>query len=274
LKIDSKTSSGEEYKKVMEAVREHIFQTHTFPQITDISNQTGILKSRCTDICKKLINQKQLYKVFGGAGLSTVVLPYDMMQVVLRTQAKPDWMAKHSFREKGNLDKEIEKLSSKVAEYEMFERLLYTTDVPLEEAVTFTLEWLGFQDVRHYKEDTDNPDVTFMYDGIKALIEIEGTTKAGDKNKALQLDGWMTREIMDFNRKASELKSFLTVNHFRETEPEKRGDPLTTHAKEFLKLKQSHFFTTYFLFNIVKDVMDGLSKEEARKKVWEGEKIG
>ena len=155
----------------------------------------------------------------------------------------------------------------------MFERLLYTTDIPLQEAVAFALEWLGFLDVKHYKEDPDNPDVTFMYKDIKALVEIEGTTKASDKNKALQLDGWMTREIMDLNRKAGELKGFLIVNHFREMEPEKRGDPLTTHAKEFLKLKQSYFFTTCFLFNIVKDVMDGLSKEEAQKKVWEGEKI-
>lgn len=266
--------SSEEYKKVVEAVRDYIFQTHNFPQITDIAKLTGIAKPKCSDMCTQLIEQKQLYKVFGGVGLSTVVLPYDMMQVVLRTQARPKWMAKHSFKEKSKLDKKIENLSSKVTEYERFERLLYTTDIPLEEAVAFALEWLGFQNVKHHKEDTDNPDVTFVYEGIKALVEIEGTTKASDKKKVLQLDGWMTREIMDFNRKASELKGFLTVNHFREMEPEKRGDPLTTHAKEFLKLKQSYFFTTCFLFNIVKDVMGGLSKEEARNKVWEGEKIG
>ena len=30
-----------------------------------------------------------------------------MMQVVLRTQAKPEWTAKHSFKEKNNLDKGI-----------------------------------------------------------------------------------------------------------------------------------------------------------------------
>ena len=257
----------------MEAVRNYIFQTHNFPQVTDVSKLTNIPKPKCTDICNQLIGQKQLYRVFGGAGLPTVVLPYDMMQVVLRAQAKPGWMAKYSFEEKNNLDSEIKKLSSKVTEYEMFERLLYTTDIPLQEAVAFALEWLGFQDVKHYKEDTDNPDVTFMYEGIKALVEIEGTTKAGDKDKAQQLDGWMKREIINFSRKASELKGFLVVNHFRETEPERRGNSLTTHAKEFLKLNQSHFFTTYFLFNIVKEVKGGLSKEKARKKVWEGEKI-
>ncbi len=41
------------------------------------------------------------YKKVDGYGLPTVVLPYDMMQVVLRTQDK------HSFKEKSNLDKGI-----------------------------------------------------------------------------------------------------------------------------------------------------------------------
>lgn len=273
MKRGNNRSSEQEYNKVIESVRDYIFQTHNFPQITDISNLTGISKFKCTDICNQLIEQKQLYKVFGGVGLPTVVLPYDMMQEVLQTQAKPKWMAKYSFTEKKDLDMQIRQLGEKISKYEQFERLLYTTDIPLEEAVAFALEWLGFQDVKHYKDDTDNPDVTFIYEGIKALVEIEGTTKAGDKRKAQQLEGWMTREITKFNKKASELQGFFVVNHFREIEFEKRGVPLTTHAKEFLKLYQSHFFTTYFLFNVVKGVMSGLSKEEARKKVWEGEKI-
>lgn len=271
--MDSRRFSKEECQKVMEAVRGHIFRTHNFPQITDISNLTGIHKPKCTGICNQLIKQDQLYKVFGGPRLPTVVLPYDMMQQVLRTQAKPKWMAKYSFTEKKGLDAQIKQLSEKVSEYEQFERLLYATDIPLQEAVAFVLERLDFQDVKHYKEDTDNPDVTFVYEGIKALVEIEGTTKAGDKTKAQQLDGWVKREIVEFNKKASELKGFFVVNHFREIEPEKRGEPLTPHAKEFLNLNQSHFFTTYFLFSIVRDVMNGLSKEEAQKKVWEGEKI-
>lgn len=273
MKITGKSPSGEEYKKVMESVRNHIFKTHNFPQITDIARNTAIPKSKCANICSILIGQKQLHRVFGGEGLPTVVVPYDMMQVVLRTQAKPEWMDKYSFEEKVKLDNEIEKLSSKVAHYEMFERLLYTTDNPLEEAVAFALEWMGFQDVRHHKEDTDNPDVTFEYKSKKAIVEIEGTTRAGDKDKAQQLDGWIRREITNFNKRANELKGFFVVNHFREEEPINRGDPLTPHAKEFLKLYQSHFFTTYFLFNILTNIMNGLSKEKALKRVWEGEKI-
>jgi hypothetical protein len=268
-----KSTTGEDYRKVMEVVKDYIFKTHTFPQISDIAKQSGIPKPKCTAICKELIGQNQLYKVFGGTGLSTVVIPYDMMQAILRTQAKPKWMDKYSFKEKNKLDKKVEELTSQITEYEMFERLLYMTDIPLQEAVSFALDWLGFENVIHLKEDTDNPDITFTYQGLKALVEVEGTTKAGDKEKAQQLDGWVKREIVEHNKKAHELKSFLVVNHFREIEPQNRGEPLTPHAKEFLKHNQSHFFTTHFLFNAVKSVMGGVSKDEARREVWNGEKI-
>jgi hypothetical protein len=268
-----KSTIGEDYRKVTEVVKDHIFTTHTFPQITDIAKQSGIPKLKCTSICNELIGQNRLYKVFWGTGLATVVIPYDMMQMILRIQAKPKWMDKYSFKEKNKLDKKVEELTSQITDYEMFERLLYMTDIPLQEAVSFALEWLGFENVIHFKEDTDNPDVTFTYQGLKALVEVEGTIKAGDKNKAQQLEGWVKREIVEHNKKAAELKGFFVVNHFREIEPQERSEPLTPHAKEYLKLNQSHFFTTYFLFDTVKTVMDGLSKDEARKKVWNGEKI-
>jgi hypothetical protein len=268
-----KSATGEDYRKVMEVVKDYIFTTHTFPQISDIAKKSSIPRTKCTSICNKLIGQRQLYKVFEGTGLPTVVIPYDMMQAILRTQAKPAWMDKYSFKEKNELDAKVEELTSQITEYEMFERLLYMTDIPLQEAVSFALDWLGFENVMHLKEDTDNPDVTFTYQGLEALVEVEGTTKAGDKEKAQQLNGWVRREIVQHNKKTEELKSFYVVNHFREIEPQKRGEPLTPHAKQFLKLYQSHFFTTHFLFNAVKTVMGGVSKDEARKEVWNGEKI-
>ena len=79
-------------------------------------------------------------------------------------------------------------LQSELVTYELFKRLLYTTDFALEEAVAFALSWLEFEDVIHNKDNTDNPDVTFKHDGKKALVEIEGTTKAGGKAKVLQLE--------------------------------------------------------------------------------------
>jgi hypothetical protein len=65
------------------------------------------------------------------------------------------------------------------------------------------------------------------------------------------------------------------VNHFRDIEPDKRGEPLTPKAKEFLRYyAKLSFFTSTFLIDIVKRVANNkLSREDARKLVWEGEKI-
>lgn len=267
--------SSEDYKKVMQAVREHIFRNHKFPSISQIAKITRIPVSRCKSMCNRLARENQLYIVFGGGkGLPIIVLPYDMMQGVLRTQAKPKWMDKFGFKEKNKLDREIKERNKKIIVYEMFERLLYTEDVPLEEAVAFTLDWLGFNNVRHYKENPDNPDITFEHDEKLVLVEVEGTTKAGDKSKVLQLDGWIRREIELRGKKREELIGIFVVNHYREIEPNKRSAPLTQHAKEFLKHYRFQFFTTRFLFDTIKQVINGLSREKAKEAVLKGERIG
>ena len=267
-KQKSNAASSEE---VMDAVREYIFENHRFPQTNDIAKQLGMQRTRCKRVVDDLIRERKLYVVFQGPTMPKVVLPYDMMQGVLRTQSKPKWITAYEFKQKKELDRQTEELQKRTYDYEMFERLLYATDIPLQEAVAFALRWLDFANLKHHVDDPDNPDITFEYGGIKALVEVEGTTRAGDKRKVEQLAGWLKREIETGNKKLEELQGFLVVNHYRDKNPVERNDPLTPHAKEFLKLNSSRFFTTAFLLNIVKDVTGGLSKEEARKRVWEGE---
>jgi hypothetical protein len=267
----------EDYKNVMQSIEEYIFQSHKFPSKTQVSELTNIPKEKCDVIIEQLIRQNQLYSVFGGGhGYPEVILPYDMMQGVIMTQKRPDWLQgeSYSFKEKADIESQIRESSKSLIMYDMFERLLYCTDIPLEEAVAYTLNWLGFQNVIHHKENKDYADVTFDCDGLKLIVEVEGTTKQGDKPKVLQLDGWIKTEIEKEERDQSLIRGLFVINHFREMEPEKRGDPLTKHAKDFLKRYQFLFFTTLFLFNIVKQANEGkLKPEDARKLVMEGERI-
>lgn len=262
--------SGDDFEQVLGTVREYVFQNHRFPQINDIVKQSGLPKTKCKQICDCLITQKKLYIAFEGPTMPQVVMPYELMQEMLRNQPKPKWISEYEFKEKTELDNQIEELQKQTYDYEMFERLLYATDIPLEEAVAFALKWLDFTSVEHHA-DTDKPEITFEYDGIKALVEVEGTTGPADKRKVQQLAGWLTQEIEEEGRKADELQGFLVVNHYRDKNPTERDDPLTSKAKEFLKLNRSRFFTTSFLFNIVREVMKRVSRDEARRKVWEGE---
>lgn len=267
-------SETDDYRAIMQAVRDFIFERHRFPQVNDIVDMTKLQRQRCNEVVDQLVRQKQLYVAFEGEGLPKIILLYDMMQGVLMTQKKPDWLSRYGFSQKTALSEQIEKLQKEAIHYEQFERLIYAADIPLEEAVAYALDWLGFENVVHHKDDPDNPDVTFEYNGIRALLEAEGTTKAGPKDKIGQLNGWIQRELSQ-GADASKLCGFFVVNHFRDVEPGNRGDPLTPHAKQFLSYySKLSYFTTTFLFETVKQVAKGsLSKADARKKVWEGEKI-
>jgi hypothetical protein len=272
-----KPIDGEDYRTVMEVIEEYIFQTHKFPSKAQVSELAGMPKEKSDTIVEQLLRQNQLYSVFGGGhGNPEVILPYDMMQGVIMTQHRPEWLQgeSHAFKEKNEIESKIDEYRNSLIKYDMFERLLYRTDIPLEEAIAYALGYLGFQNVVHHKENKDYADVTFEYDGLKVLVEAEGTTKQGDKPKVLQLDGWVKTEIEKEERDQALIKGLFVVNHFRETEPERRGDPLTKHAKDFLRRYQFLFFTTPFLFNIVKQVNEGkLKPEEARKLVMGGERI-
>ncbi|MFQ5909409.1 MAG: hypothetical protein ACE5IJ_01655 [Thermoplasmata archaeon] len=261
----------------MGAVKEYIFERHEFPSVSQLSDLTGIPRKRCKERCEQLARQNQLYKVFGGGkGLPPVFILYDMMQQMLRVQARPKWMMNpdYTFPAKKELDAKISHLRDEVNHYEMIERLLYTGDVPLEEAVAYALEWLGFKNVVHHKDDPDNPDVTFEVGGKDILAEVEGTTKAGDKEKILQLDGWIRRAISNGAGHDS-LQGLFIVNHYRDDPPDKRSDPLTPHAKEFLSHYGFRFVTTHKLFRLVGDVLDDkMSKKKAREAIIEGERIG
>ncbi len=265
--------AGEDYRKIMQAIEEYVFQTHKFPSKAQVAELTGIAPKKCDVIIDQLIVQKNLYTVFGGGkGLPEVVLPYDMMQAIIMAQARPDWVSGYSFPAKSEIDGRVQALRKELVEYDMFERLLYYTDTPLEEAVAYTLRWLGFKNVEHHIENRDYADVTFEHGDTKGLIEVQGTTKQADKDKVLQLEGWVKVEIDKEELEPSQIQGFLAINHFREDNPSARGDPLTKHANKYLRHYHFRFFTTYFLFTVVKQLKESkLGGEGAREQVWKGE---
>jgi hypothetical protein len=259
----------------MQTVREYIFANHRFPQVADLSKLTKIQPTKCHTICDTLVGQGQLYVAFGGEGRGSprVVVPSEMMQSMLRTQPRPDWISKYEFPERAKYVGKLQRLQSELFEVEQFERLLYLTDIPLEEAVASALEYVGFGDVHHYKEDRDNPDITFVHGGIRAIVEVEGPLGPGDKQKVLQLQGWLNRAIEE-GKRADEIQGFYVLNHFREDDPENRGDSLTTHGAEFLRLCRCTLLTTPTLFDLIRKAKNNeLTKDKARELAWEGDAI-
>ena len=73
---NEKAASPEDYKKVMLAIEEYIFQNHKFPSKSQVSELADVPRQKCDEIIDKLVGQNQLYSVFGGGkGIPEVILP-------------------------------------------------------------------------------------------------------------------------------------------------------------------------------------------------------
>ena len=258
---------------VYNAIEDYVFQNHKFCSVDEITVATSIYKEKCRKALEQLAKNDKVSVVFAGKGKPTIYVPTYMLQEILRSQPKPRWVEKYAFAGKKEGLRQIQEGRKKLEQYEMFERLLYGTSTPLEEAVAYSLQYLEFKDVKHYKVE-DIQDVSFMHDAKKYLLEIERTNKQGDVQKVSQLDRWMRTEV-DKGSNPDDIVGILVVNHLRSMDPSSRDkSPLTAHARNYLKLYHFKFFTTYFLFNIVKKVYgEGLKKEEARVSIMKGEHI-
>ncbi|RLA83547.1 MAG: hypothetical protein DRG31_06040 [Deltaproteobacteria bacterium] len=258
-------------ENVYRFIEDYIFENHKLCSTSDIVNALKMPRRKCDKVLKELTLKGKTTIVYGGRGKPTIYIPTYMFEEVLRIQCKPHWIEKYAFKEKVRITKKITEMKRKISHYETLERLLYGTGEPLEDAIKYAFEYLEFESVEHPQEK-DSYDVSFIYHGKKYIVEIEGTTKQGSKEKVNQLDGWIKKELnlgMDPNK----IVGVFIVNHFRDKDPEERGEPLTEHAKRFLKYHRFLFLTTLFLFNLIIEVSEGsLSKEEARKMVVEGEK--
>ena len=267
------TSNNDEFKKIVIAIKDYVFDKHKVCGLDEISSITNIPRAKCSKLLPSLIGQKQIYEIFSGVGKPSLYLPYDMMQTMLNLQAKPAWLSNLQRKEKIEDIKKKEKLNSEISKFEEFERLLYATGKPLEKAIASSLEFLEFENVV-FIDNEESHDIEFSFEGNLGIIESKGKCAQGDKEDVQQLRGWIDKKV-DEGNKADKLTGFLLINHFRGDNPSERDIPLTDKAIQFLKIGNFKFFATPSLYKLIQEVMDGkISKKDARNKFWQGEKYG
>ncbi len=265
-----KNLNKEDNELVYNSVEDYILEHHKLCSLKDVVNSTNLSESRCRKILNHLRINDKIDVAYEGKGETSIYIPKYMFNEIIRLQQKPDWLQKYSFKTKDEKLKKIESLREEVSKFEIIERLLYGTGKPLEESVAFSLDTLGFKDVKLYDNEGDR-DVSFFHDGKNYLIEIQGTTKQGSKRKINQLRGWIETAI-ESGLDVDEVKGIFVVNHNRKIDPDCRDTPLTDHAKKFLKLYGYTFFTTYYLYNIVKDLLiNKIADKQAINKILKGE---
>ena len=260
-----------ELELVYNSIEEFIFKNHKLCSVTEIISSTGLPKYRCNKILKVLVSNGKISIAYCRNWRPHIYIPTYMFDDILKTQYKSSWLDKYSFSEKIEKQKQIENIKKEIYHYEMIEKLLYGTDISLENAVAYSLSYLEFKDVVHHKKK-DLHDVSFKYNEKNFLLEVEGTTRQGSKEKVNQLRGWIQKAV-DEGTDPDKLVGVFVVNHFIDKDPDERQDPLTKHAIDYLKLYHFNFFTTYFLFNLIKQVENNsLMKTDAQEFVIRGEK--
>lgn len=267
-----KNLNKEDNELVYNSVEDYILEHHKLCSLKDVVNSTNLSESRCRRILNHLRINNKIDVAYEGKGETSIYIPKYMFNEIIRLQQKPDWLQKFSFKTKDEKLKEIESLREEVSKYEIIEKLLYGTGKPLEQSVAFSLNLIGFEDVVLH-DDEDDRDISFMHEEKHYLLEVQGTTKQGDKKKINQLRGWKETSVMrGFDIEKTE--GIFIVNHDRKIDPDKRKDPLTDHAKKFLKLYHLKYFTTFFLFKIVKNFINNkITQQKAINQILEGEKI-
>ncbi|MGB9960293.1 MAG: hypothetical protein ACPLKQ_07230 [Candidatus Bathyarchaeales archaeon] len=269
----SKDSDSEDITElVYNAIESQILETHKFCTIKDVMEKTGKSRAACEKALANLLSQYRICIVYERVGVPKIYVPKYMMSEILLAQSKPEWLRKYQLADKTKIDNKIRELKNQLLQYEMFERLLYATGEPLEEAVYYAFKWLGLKNVQHYKSEKDVHDVDFEIDNTKYIVEIKGKIGLIDKDDVEELMGWVKQEVLKSDEK--KIEGILMINPLRKEDPEERKEALTNHAQKWLKMYRLKVFRTYYLFKLIKDVMEGkISKEKAVEKVIQGEEI-
>lgn len=259
---------------VFSEVEAHLLEQHQLCGVSEVAELTGLPQHRCRNILEGLVGKEKLYRAYSAPGKPHLYLPRYMMDELLRMQRKPDWLAKYELPEKKSKVEQLEEARKEIHRYERFERMLYATGIPLEESVADALKWLGFPDVEHITLDKDNPDFRFYYKGIRYVGDSTGKRGPAIKDDVTQLDGWRQAEVTSANADPDKIRAILVVNHHRDKDPAERDDPLTQHARKFMKMYKFILLTTPYLFSLCEEVIVGrLTKKEARNRIIQGEPI-
>lgn len=264
-----------DHLRVLRAVEAHVRDTHQLCSIKDIGTITGLSTKKSKKLIEDLLGS-QLTVVYGkskGRGITKLYLPKYMWETILRSEKKPDWVdEEYSFLEEKEMMREIKDKYDELNKFAQFKRLLYGIGTPLEEAVAYSLRYIGFGKVKHMGGE-DEHDVEFVVNNKKFIVEVGGSFSRIKKDKPKDLNEWIEKAALKRENENFGLQGMLLVNHFKGTRPNERGQVFTNHARRLIHVFGHIVVPTPSLFELIRDVQEGkTSKEEARRKVLEGQR--
>jgi hypothetical protein len=181
------------------------------------------------------------------------------IRLSLATDDAPEWIRTVQFRQLSELEDQRSALDTRIQELRQFLPLLYASGEPLEVAVMAALEFLGLRLERTPPGFT--ADLLALTDDGTRSFGFEVTGIGGPVKK----DSPKLTQVIDFERiKEYNERTVLIANTFNSLPIEDRQDreSFTPQVVDFLGRHEVLLMTTWDLYRIVRDILDGLRSGE------------
>jgi hypothetical protein len=240
-----------------------------------IQNQLSIMSPQCafpgvndSASCKVLLTtglgSVLAFSIILGKGM-IICLPQSSDEIAFLTNwfkfwlsKKPDWVEKFYYKTKVELQTKLKAIS-------IVEKLLYGNDRELRDAVIEALRIFGFN--ANALPDGPQQDIDVSSGSFQGMVEVKGLKSHADRDDMRALLDYYDNNI----GKQPNLKGIFVVNHYREAQPDQRGDPYTRDALEIANRKEFCLLTADDIYFAVERALneDGV-KEEMRKRITQG----
>lgn len=250
---------------VFKFVRDKALEEYSFCSVKNVADEFEISGEKSRGLLNSLVEDRRLVIVYKNPQIK-VYAPKEVIQYIVRVRKKPEWVENHLLPNKKKHLNQKKRLDKALYEYERFEGLLYLKDKTLEESVMFAFEWLGFE-VKRLPEDAF-ADLEVKKDDFLAAVEISGGNASCPMSKVRQLSDYFAKTLEEEKREIENL--LLLFNHFHDVDLGKRKKPFASEIKKAAKRYQITLAATQQLYEKIKRVKFGESKERIAKEIVEG----
>lgn len=262
-KAKTSPSTDDVYQFLYDKAREE----HRFGSVKEVEEKFGISNVKSREILNSLAETGKLIVVYENPQMK-VYAPKEIIEQIVRVVKKPKWVENYPLPNKEQHLSQKKKLDESLYEYERFEELLYLKTKMLEEPAIFTFEWLGFS-VKRLPEGSF-ADFELMKDGFVAAVEVSGGNAGCPIAEVRQLTDYYNKTITEEKREIPHL--LLLFNHFNDTDLKNRKEPFAPEIVKAAKRYNITLGTTIQLYEKVKRVKSGESKDRIVKEILNGMK--
>ncbi len=162
------------------------------------------------------------------------------------TIEKPGWLEESDPFNKKGLVNDFKIIKEKIKQIELFEKLLYGYDRPLEKSISEIFSYLGFVNIQ---ATNDRADLTCETKTTKIIAEIKGLKDQAHEKNLSQMFKWHLDELEKNEHRAKHIKQIFICNAYRELNPEDRDD---FFDENIVKISETHnwgLLSTLELYN-------------------------